>query len=248
MTSASWQATLTAWLVEVRTDVGRRLDPHIDAAAADIVETLFTRPEALPAAMQRTGQQLGDEGWPLQRIHRWLHHLTLIVGRRHRALLRSHASTASLAEGWAAGMVRGAGEDVITDAVTGLSTPYALRIRLHELFQQARGTGLAPSDTHSFVVIDAPAGNSNPFHNDIVMTSVAGIVDDVFRRGEVVARSGGRIVVLTERSPSTEARATVVHDRLRLSSVVEVTQTMVWVDTLPPTVDHIDTLLRELVG
>ncbi len=248
MTSSSWQATLTAWLAEVRTDVGRRLDPHIDEAAADVVETLFTRPDALAAAMHRTGQRLGDEGWPLQRVHRWLHHLTLIVGRRHRVLLRSQAATASLAEGWAAGMVRGAGEDVVTDAVTGLSTPYALRLRLHELFEQARGTGRAPSDTHSFVVIDAPVGGAGPFRNDIVIADVARTVDDVFRRGEVVARSGGRIVVLTERSPSTEARAIVLHDRLRLSSVVEVRQTMVWVDSLPPTVGHIDTLLRELAG
>lgn len=75
--------TLRAWLERVGAG-GEPVDPRLAEAAADLVETMRTRPQGVDRALARFGNALGGDGWPIAQVGQWLHLLSDVVPRRQR--------------------------------------------------------------------------------------------------------------------------------------------------------------------
>jgi hypothetical protein len=243
-----WQTVLDEWLSLIQIEAGQQLDLSIVDAASRVVDALHTRRRGLRGALRRLGNTLGDLGWPLEQLNAWLEALSTLTKRSHRAELRSFASLAAFAEGWAERYVHGAHSGACLDAVTGLGTPTVLRLRLKEIYQHCRAFGITPTDAYCFVVIDADTDDLAPFERDAVMITTAGVIGDVFHSGETVVRHRGRVIVLASKSESTRYRAAALIEALQDAPITRSADLAVWNDELPASTIDLDRHLRELVG
>lgn len=246
--TTDWGKVLDRWLALVGVEADQQLDLRIVDAAAEVVETLHRRRRGLRGALRRLGNTLGDLGWPLEHLNAWLAALSALASRSRRAELRSFESVSALTEGWAERYVRGAHAGVCFDDVTGLGTPTVLRMRLKEVYQHCRAFGITPTDAYCFIVVDCDTEDLAPFERDAVMVTTAGVVADVFHKGETLIRHRGRVIVLASKSESTRHRAAVLARALRDAPITRAVEPMVWDDELPASTIDLDRHLRELVG
>jgi hypothetical protein len=246
--TTDWHTVLDQWLSLIEVEADQTLDLRIVDAAAEVVETLHLRKRGLRGALRRFGNVLGELGWPLEHLTAWLAALSTLTSRSRRVELRSFEAVAAFTEGWAERYVRGAHAGVCFDAVTGLGTPTVLRMRLKEIYQHCRAFGIVPTDAYCFVVIDCDTDDLAPFERDAVMVTTAGVVCDVFHRGETVIRHRGRVIVLASKSDSTRDRAALLARALREAPISSAAEPFVWDDELPASTIDLDRHLRELVG
>jgi hypothetical protein len=246
--STEWHKVLDRWLALVAVEADQQLDLRIVDAAAEVVETLHRRRRGLRGALRRLGNTLGDLGWPLEHLNAWISALSTLTSRSRRAELRSFESVSALTEGWAERYVRGVHAGVCFDAVTGLGTPTVLRMRLKEVYQHCRAFHITPTDAYCFIVVDCDTDDLAPFERDAVMVTTAGLVADVFHKGETLIRHRGRVIVLASKSESTRHRAAELARALRDAPITRVVEPMVWDDELPASTIDLDRHLRELVG
>ncbi len=246
--TTDWHTVLDRWLALIEIEADQQLDLGIVDAAAEVVETLHLRRRGLRGALRRFGNTLGELGWPLEHVSAWLAALSTLTSRSRRVELRSFESVAALTEGWAERYVRGVHAGVCFDAVTGLGTPTVLRMRLKEIYQHCRAFGITPTDAYCFVVIDCDTDDLAPFERDAVMVTSAGMVADVFHKGETVVRHRSRVIVLASKSESTRHRAAALARALRDAPITRAVEPIVWDDELPASTIDLDRHLRELVG
>lgn len=246
--TTDWVTVLDQWLALVQIEADEQLDPSILDAAADVVEILHKRRRGLRGALRRLGNALGELGWPLEELNAWIAALSSLTSRSRRAQLRSFESLAALTEGWAERYVRSAHAGACVDAVTGLGTPIVLRMRLKETYQHCRAYGVTPSEACCFIVIDCHTDDLAPFERDAVMVTTAGLVADVFHRGETIVRHRSRVIVLAGKSESTRDRAAALSRALRDAPLTRAVEPIVWNDELPASTIDLDGHLRELVG
>jgi GGDEF domain-containing protein len=246
--TTDWHTVLDRWLALIEIEADQQLDLQIVDAAADVVETLHLRRRGLRGALRRFGNTLGELGWRLEHLNAWLAALSTLTSRSRRTELRSFECVAALTEGWAERYVRGAHAGVCIDAVTGLGTPAVLRVRLREVYQHCRAFGITPTDAYCFVVIDCDTDDLAPFERDAVMVTTAGLVADMFDKGETLIRHRGRVIVLASKSESTRHRAAALARTLRDAPISRAAEPMVWDDELPASTIELDRHLRELVG
>jgi GGDEF domain-containing protein len=242
------QTTLDAWLAVMQFDAGHQLDLSILDAAAEVVDTLHTRRRGLRGSLRRMGNAMGDIGWPLEQLNTWIAELSILSSRSHRMELRSFESATALAEGWAERYVRGAHSGACIDAVTGVGTPTALRMRLKEIFQHCKTFDITPNEAYCFVVIDADTDDLAPFERDAVMITTAGVVVEVFQHGETVVRHRGRVIVLASKSEATRHWTTMLTEALQAAPITRSADLAVWTDELPESTIDLDRHLRDLVG
>lgn len=246
--TTDWVTVLDEWLTLVHIEADQQLDPAILDAAADVVETLHSRRRGLRGSLRRLGNALGELGWPLEQVSGWLAALSSLTNRSRRNQLRSFESLAALTEGWAERYVRSVHAGACIDAVTGLGTPTVLRMRLRETYLHCRAYGITPTDAYCFIVVDCHTDDLPPFERDAVMVTTAGLVSDIFHKGETMIRHRGRIIVLAVKSESTRNRAAVLGRALRDAPLTSNVEPMVWNDDLPASTIDLDRHLRELVG
>ena len=246
--TTDWHTVLDRWLTLIETEADQHLDLGIVDAAAEVVETLHKRRRGLRGALRRFGNVLGELGWPLEQLSAWLAALSTLTSRSRRVELRSFESMAALTEGWAERYIRGVHAGVCFDAVTGLGSPTVLRIRLKEIYQHCRAFGITPTDAYCFVVIDCDTDDLASFERDAVMVTTAGVVTDVFHKGETIVRHRGRVIVLASKSESTRYRAAALARALRDAPITRAAEPVVWDDELPASTIDLDRQLRELVG
>jgi hypothetical protein len=246
--TTDWHTVLDRWLALAAVEADQQLDLRIVDAAAEVVDTLHRRRRGLRGALRRLGNTLGDLGWPLEHLTAWLTGLSTLTSRSRRADLRSFESVCALTEGWAERYVRGVHAGVCFDAVTGLGTPTVLRMRLKEVYQHCRAFGITPTDAYCFIVVDCDTEDLAPFERDAVMVTTAGVVADVFHKGETLIRHRGRVIVLASKSEATRQRAALLARILRDAPITRVVEPMVWDDELPASTIELDRHLRELVG
>ena len=246
--TTDWLTVLDRWLALIEIEADQQLDLAIVDAAAEVIETLHLRRRGLRGALRRFGNTLGELGWPLEHLNAWLAALSTLISRSRRVELRSFESVAAFTEGWADRYVRGVHAGVCFDAVTGLGTPTVLRMRLKEIYQHCRAFGITPTDAYCFVVIDCDTDDLAPFERDAVMVTTAGVITDVFHRGETMIRHRGRVIVLASKSESTRHRSAALARALRDAPITRAAEPIVWDDELPASTIDLDRHLRELVG
>lgn len=246
--TTDWVSVLDQWLTLAQVEADQQLDPSIIDAAADVVEALHHKRRGLRGALRRLGNTLGELGRPLEELHAWIAALSSLTSRSRRAELRSFEAVSALTEGWAERYVRSAHAGACIDAVTGLGTPALLRMRLKEVYQHCRGYGIAPTDGFCFIVVDCSTDDMAPFERDAVMITTAGLVADVFHKGETLVRHRSRVIVLAANSESTRTRAAALGKLLREAPLTRTVEPMVWNDELPSSSIDLDRHLRELVG
>jgi hypothetical protein len=246
--TTDWVTVLDQWLTLVHIEADQQLDPAILDAASDVVETLHVRRRGLRGSLRRLGNALGELAWPLEELHAWIAALASLTSRGRRNQLRSFECVSALTEGWAERYARSAHAGACIDAVTGLGTPTLLRVRLKEIYQQCRAFGIAPTDAFSFVVVDCNTDDLAPFERDAVMVTTAGIVADVFHKGETLVRHRSRVIVVGANSESTRSRAAVLSRALLDAPLTNAVSPMVWTDELPASTLDLDRQLRQLVG
>lgn len=239
--------TLTAWLERIGAD-GEPVDRRLIEAAADLVETMSSRPKGVDAALSRFGATLGADGWPIAQISQWLHLLGRFVPRKQRKQLAHYSAHASVAQGWAEGFVRGAHSGMCIDPTTGLVTAMVLQLRLKEIYQQCQATGVAPADGYTLVVIDFDTRGASRLDADLLTACVADSVTGTFRQGETIARANQRILVLAANTEATSNRAEILSDRLWLAPNTRRANATVVLDALPPRPELLASYLHDLVG
>lgn len=208
-------------------------DRRVAEAATDVVETLHSRPNALPAALRRFGFELGSDGWPIGEVTGAVERLWPLTPRRHRRLLRQWQAVAALAEGWASGYVRGAHTSMCVDPITGLGTQLVLRLRLAEMEAACTAAGTTVSQAYCAVLVDLRTDGLEVLSADLLYTCAAAATTAVFDSGETVARVGGRLVVLAAHGDDTVRRAEILYDRLSLDAATAAAAPSVVVDELP---------------
>ncbi|HAP78393.1 MAG TPA: hypothetical protein DCR14_20210 [Acidimicrobiaceae bacterium] len=218
-----------AWLARLDVPADHRLAD----AVADVVDTLAERPYAIAGALRRFGEALGADGWPMHLVMDHVVALHPLLRRRHRKRLRSLQVVGSLAEGWAAGYVRGAHTGTCIDPITGLATAVVLRVRLREVEAQCRTAGTTAASAYCVVLIDLDTQGLDVLDADLLMACAADMTTSVFAAGETVARVGQRLVVLAPVSEHTLTRVDIVRDRLVLHSTTHRGSPTVVVDHLP---------------
>ena len=239
--------TLAAWLECIGAD-GQPVDLGLIEAAADLVETMTSRPAGLVGALSRFGNTLGGAGWPILQVSQWLQELSSLVSRKQRKQLAHYSSHASVAQGWAEGFVRGAHSGMCIDPTTGLVTAMVLQLRLREIYQQCQVTGAVPSELFTLVVVDIDTRGDSRLDADLLTACVADAVLGTFREGETIARASHRILVLASSTEATQHRAEVLSDRLWLMPSTRRANATVLLDALPSQPELLEDYLRELVG
>lgn len=239
-------ATLGAWLAGIGGGLDA-LDRRLVEAATDLVETISARPEGMDGALQRFGNTLGADGWPIAEVSSWLAQLGRHLDRPRRRRLAHYRAHAAVAQGWADGYVRGAHTGMCIDPTTGLVTVMVLRLRLQELFQHAQAVEVPVSSSHLLVLVDVDLVDLPRLDADLLMACVAATVRDLFHEGETIARAGDRIMVLAERHDLVEQRAEILADRLRLDAATRRGHATVVLDELPGA-GLVERYLRDLVG
>jgi hypothetical protein len=246
--TTDWITALDQWLTLVQIEADQQLDPMIIDAASEVVETLHVRRRGLRGSLRRLGNVLGEQAWPLEELHAWIAALAALTNRSRRKQLRSFEAVSALTEGWAERYIRSAHAGSCVDAVTGLGTPTMLRMRLKEIYQQCRGFGITPSEAFCFIVVDCDTDDLAPFERDAVMVTTAGLVADVFHKGETLIRHRSRVIVLAANSESSRNRAAVLGRALLDAPLTSRVCPMVWTDEMPASTIDLDRHLRELVG
>lgn len=239
--------TLRAWLERIAAG-GDPVDPRLAEAAADLVETMGSRPQGLDRALTRFGHTLGGDGWPIAQVGRWLQPLSDLVPRHQRKQLAHFSAHAAVAQGWAEGFVRGAHSGMCTDPTTGLVTVMVLQLRLREVYQQCHASGVRVSSLYSLVVIDMDTRDVARLEADLLTACVADAVAGAFRDGETIARAGNRILVLAANTSDMHQRVEVVSERLWLDPSTRRAHATVMVDELPAEAELLDDYLKDLVG
>ncbi|HQZ36756.1 MAG TPA: hypothetical protein PK020_20185 [Ilumatobacteraceae bacterium] len=239
--------TLTAWLERIAAD-GEPVDPRLCEAAADLVETMRSRPEGLDRALARFGTTLGGDGWPIAQVGQWLQLLGDLLPRHQRKQLTAFSAHAAVAHGWAEGFVRGAHSGLCTDPTTGLVTVMVLQLRLREVYQQCQAAGAQADSLYSLVVIDMDTRGESRLEADLLTACIADAVAVVFRHGETIARAGDRILVLAANAHDTHQRVEVLSDRLWLDASTRRANATVVVDTMPSQPELLEAYLKDWVG
>ncbi len=239
--------TLRAWLERIAA-AGEPVDPRLAEAAADLAETMVSRPQGLERALTRFGYTLGGDGWPIAQVGQWLHLLSDFVPRQQRKQLAHFSGHAAVAQGWAEGFVRGAHSGMCIDPTTGLVTVMVLQLRLREVYQQCQASGERVSSMYSLVVIDMDTCDIARLEADLLTACVADAVTGTFRNGETSARAGDRILVLAANTSDTQQRVEALSDRLWLDPSTRRARASVMVDVLPAQPEQLDDYLKDLVG
>lgn len=246
----AWPPIHAAWIETISSaaDLGRDR-ARIADYTADVVETLFVRPDGIGGALARFGHRLGSEGWPLEQVSCWIDWLAEICSNPPSNYLRSFASGVSLAHGWTEGNLRGMRAEECFDAVTGLCTMAVLRLRLQQVFEQCAALGLEPNWLHRLVIIDADVADCtgiSTLEADAVMVVLADLVQQRFVAGETIAREGGRIFVLVNNAEQITERLASVLEATRDRSLFRAARVIGWVEDLPAASAQIDRYMADL--
>ncbi len=223
------------------------LDQRLLEVAADLVATMSERIEGTDGALFRFGHTLGSDGWPIQVVCEWVELLAEPLDRRRRKLLRGLSAHSALARGWAEGYVRGAHSGMCIDPTTGLVTAMVLQLRLQEVHDSARATGVVATHLHMIVLIDVDLAGVPRLEADLLLACVAESVRSVFDRGETTARVGDRVLVLADRTAATVERCEILADRLRVDAATRAGHATVVLDELPSAA-AVERYLRDLVA
>jgi len=224
-------------------DTDRRL---IADHSADIVETLFDRPDGTRGALTRFGSTLGAEGWPLEQVSHWIDLLASHCPPTIAEVLRTFESGVALAHGWTEGSLRGLRAGECFDGVTGLCTPAVLRLRLQQVFDQCKALALEPNWMYRLLVVDADVGDSGRLEADAVMMVLADLVQRRFMAGETIARDGGRILALVRDSHQLEESVIEIVQASRTRSLLQPARVLAWVEDLPADASLIDRYMADL--
>lgn len=219
---------------------------RISDYTADVVETLFVRPDGIGGALQRFGRRLGAQGWPLEEVSGWIDRLSDLCANPPADALRSFRAGVSLAQGWTEGSRHGIDAAECFDAVTGLCTTTVLRLRLQQIFERCSALDQEPRLLYRLVVIDADVADLPGLECDAVMVVLADLVQHHFTAGETIATEGGRIFVIVDNTENLESRIDDLADETRLRSLLRAARVFGWVEDLPDASNQIDRYLADL--
>jgi len=243
----AWPSIHAAWIETVNSAADLGSDrARISDYAADVVETLFVRPDGIGGALTRFGRRLGSEGWPLEQVSCWIDLLAEICTTPPANSLRTFASGVSLAHGWTEGNLRGVRAEECFDAVTGLCTTAVLRLRLQQVFEQCAALDLEPNWLHRLIIIDADVAEVSHLEADAVMVVLADLVQQTFTAGETVTREGGRIFVLVDNTDRLTERVAAILDETRSRSLLRAARILAWIEDLPAASTQIDRYMADL--
>jgi hypothetical protein len=245
-TTMTTHELLERWLGEIL--VGVRGDTRtIEAACADVVEAIVSRPDHLGGSLRRYGRQLGAEGWLLSELTRWIHDLTELAAERAPLLQRFDAGV-ELAQGWADGYLYGMQACECTDGLTGLVTLPVLRLRLGQVYDQCRALAVLPEQVYCLAVIDTDFADRPPLERDASMVVLAEQVLQSFESGETVAVRDGRILVLASRTEATHEVFLMLIGRLQQFPLLGGGRVIGWIEELPGGHDLLDGYLLDLAA
>ena len=239
--------TLSAWLQRIGAD-GEPLDQRLRDAAIDLIETMYTRPKGLDAALTRFGNTLGADGWQIAQVSQWLHLLGRFVTRRQAKVLAHFTSHAAVAQGWAEGFVRGAHTGMCLDPTTGLATAMFLRLRLREVYQQCASAGTLPAELYTLVIVDIDTRRLARLDADLLAACVADRALGIFHDGETIARASDRLLILAANSVGTQERASDLAEQLKRAPSTRRANATVLLDQLPLRPDLLERYVHDLVS
>lgn len=242
-----WPSVHAAWVETIHSAADLGSDrSRISDYAADVVETLFSRPASVGGALTRFGRRLGSEGWPLEQVSCWIDWLAEICTTPPANYLRTFASGVSLAHGWTEGNLRGMRAEECFDAVTGLCTTAVLRLRLQQVFEQCTALGLEPNWLHRLIIIDADVAEISTLEADAVMVVLADLIQQTFTAGETITREGGRIFILVNNADRLPERLAAVLEDTRSRSLLHAARILGWIEDLPAASTQIDRYMADL--
>jgi hypothetical protein len=238
----AWPDLVVAWGTLVEPELGAGHQSFADHAA-DLLESLEIRPSLSSAALERFGRVMGNDGWPIEDVSRWLVLLTGIAPR-YRKVLDDAAADTALARGWTAGFVRGARERAFVDPTTGLCTSAVLEVRLRQVYEQCRSVGVPTHLAYALAVVDPGRSGSLVGSADGAVLGL--IVSTTFRSGETCAALARRIAVLAPRTGRLVDQLDQVASLARDDHLVRHGGVLTWVDQLPESVDQVSDYLVDL--
>jgi hypothetical protein len=221
--------------------------PAVSETARELARTLIEDPDETPGAVERFARRMGAHGWSLADVASWVAHLGRAAGAAGAWLKRFEAGVA-VGQGWSASVLHSLADDGITDALTGLSTPPVLGLRLRQVHEQCVALGLDARDVYALVIVDVDVAGRPPLFRDAVRVVVADRVAMSFRTGETVCETGGPIVVLASRVPELLTQMAELEATLRSLAILEETAVLVWLEDLPDDPGLIDRFLADLSG
>ncbi len=245
---ASWTAAHQEWVdnIDASSDLGS--DRHrVSERAADLVETIFTRPAGTRGALERFGSRLAAEGWPLDQVSTWIDLLIADEDLPSTDFLSSFDAGVALAHGWTEGHLYGLRAAECLDPVTGLCTTAVLKIRIQQLFDQCAMQGLEINSQYRLVIIDADTADCGALESDAILVVLADLVQRSFNRGETIARAGGRVFVLAEMSDQLFDEVRMVLDRSRTLSLLNASRTLAWVEDMPSDPSMVDRFFADFL-
>ena len=214
--------------------------------AADLVETLFTRPIGATGALERFGSRLAAEGWSLEHVSRWIDLLSERCNRVQCEYLRSFEAGVAMAHGWTEGHLYGLRAADCLDPLTGLCTTPVLKIRMQQAFEQCASMGVEANWMYRLVIVDADILDCSTLEADAVMVVLADVVQRSFRAGETIAREAGRVFILANMSEHLFDDARLLLESCRKLSLLNASRVLAWVEDLPPEPAMVDRYFADL--
>jgi hypothetical protein len=221
--------------------------PAISETARELARTLIEDPHETPGAVERFARRMGAHGWSLTDVANWVSHLSRAAGPAGAWLKRYEAGIA-VGQGWSTSVLHDLADDGITDALTGLSTPPVLGLRLRQVHEQCQALGVDARDVYGLVIVDVDLADRPPLFRDAARVVVADRVATAFCTGETVCETGGPIVVLASRVPALVDQMVGLEATLRSLAVLEDAAVLVWLEGLPADPGLIDRFLADLSG
>jgi GGDEF domain-containing protein len=230
----AWPTVHQAWVnaIDELDGLGSDRDRVADRAA-DLVETLFTRPIGAKGALERFGSRLASEGWSLEQVSRWVDVLVDSCDSSQAAYLRTFEAGVAMSHGWTEGHLYGLRAADCLDPVTGLCTTSVLKIRMQQAFEQCAALGVEANWMYRLVIVDADINDCNGLEADAIMVVLADVVQKAFRAGETIAREGGRVFVLANMSETLYDDARTLLDSSRKLALLNTSRVLTWVEDLP---------------
>ena len=237
----AWPSVHQAWVdaIDAQSSLGSDRD-RIAERAADLVETLFTRPIGVRGALERFGSRLASEGWTLEQVSSWMDLLGDRCSEAQANYLRSFEAGVAVAHGWTEGHLYGIRAAECLDPVTGLCTTSVLKIRMQQAFEQCASINVDPNWMYRLVIVDADVLDCGALEADAIMVVLADVVQRAFSSGETIARAGGRVFVLASMSEHLFDDVRNLLDNSRSLSLLNASRVLAWVEDLPPEPSMVD--------
>ena len=202
-------------------------------------------------ALARLGRARAAAGFTLDEVIEDLRCLYDVIDPARRAPL-DRLDTLQIARGWADGTTEATRDMGCVEPLTGLTTPAFLRARLAQTYQHCDTLGLTAGDVHTLVVVRLPLDGTAEPHRSLLAVHAAERLRTVFTGGETLTATAGTYLALTANTPDLGAALAELCEPLEPAAATShpaatVAHTHhVWIEPLPPDLDHAIALVDDL--